>query len=55
VDEFWIVDLDARLVERWRPADERPEIISGTLAWAPAELTMPLAIDLPPLFASVLD
>ena len=34
VTEYWIVDLDARLVERWKPGDERPEIVSGTLAWS---------------------
>ena len=28
VPEYWVVDLDARLVERWRPADERPEVLS---------------------------
>jgi Uma2 family endonuclease len=33
VAEYWIVDLDARLIERWRPADERPEIADDTLAW----------------------
>ena len=33
VPEYWIVDLDARLVERWGPSDERPEIITGKLAW----------------------
>ena len=27
VAEFWIVDLNARLVERWRPTDSRPEIL----------------------------
>ena len=25
--EYWIVDPDARLVERWHPDDERPEIL----------------------------
>jgi Uma2 family endonuclease len=34
VEEYWIVDLDARLVERWRAGDERPEIVEGELAWA---------------------
>lgn len=33
VAEYWIVDLDARLIERWRPADERPEIADGILEW----------------------
>jgi Uma2 family endonuclease len=27
VGEYWIVDLDARLIERWRPEDARPEIV----------------------------
>ncbi len=27
VPEYWIVDLDARLVERWKPDDTRPEIL----------------------------
>lgn len=33
VGEYWIVDLDARLIERWHPGDERPEIADVTLAW----------------------
>lgn len=33
--EYWIIDPDARLVERWRPRVERPEILTGTLAWTP--------------------
>ena len=27
IPEYWILDLDARLLERWRPGDERPEIL----------------------------
>lgn len=34
VEEYWIVDLDARLVERWRPADTRPEIADQLLEWS---------------------
>jgi hypothetical protein len=33
VPEYWIVDLDSRLVERWRPDDGRPEIIADVLEW----------------------
>jgi Uma2 family endonuclease len=55
VPEYWIVDLDARVVERWRPGDERPEILADTLAWAPRADPTPLEIDLPRYFASVLD
>lgn len=51
----WIVDLDARLVERWRPSDERPEILAERLEWQPATGVPPLPIDLPHLFAEILD
>jgi len=33
VGEYWIVDLDARLIERWTPRDQRPEVLAETLAW----------------------
>jgi len=33
VEEYWIVDLDARLIERWRRGDERPEILGEQLPW----------------------
>jgi Uma2 family endonuclease len=55
VPEYWIVDLDARVVERWRPADERPEIVSEILVWHPEPTAPPLSIDLATLFAEVLD
>lgn len=51
VPEYWIVDTDARLVERWRPNDERPEILSGQLTWAPFPGEAPLELDLAPFFA----
>lgn len=55
VPEYWIVDLDARLVERWRPADERPEILAERLEWCPLAKLSPLDIDLATLFADVPD
>jgi Uma2 family endonuclease len=54
VAEYWIVDLDARLVERWRPEDVRPEILDRLLTWAPPELSAPLELDLPANFDEVL-
>src|SRR5258705_196728 len=41
VPEYWIVDLDARLTECWRPGDERPEILSHQLTWSPALAVSP--------------
>lgn len=53
VAEYWIVDLDARLVERWRPNDERPEIVSDVLRWEPAP-GVAVTVDLLALFTRVL-
>jgi Uma2 family endonuclease len=54
IAEYWIVDLDSRLVERWRPSDTRPEITVESLEWRPEGAGTPLRIDLPPLFDQVL-
>jgi Uma2 family endonuclease len=55
VPEYWIVDPDARLFERWRPNDERPEILARTITWQPSPGTSPLEINLPAFFAEALD
>ena len=34
VEEYWIVDIDGRVVERWRSGDERPEIVERSLEWS---------------------
>ncbi len=54
IAEYWIVDLDARLVERWRPDDTRPEVLDQALVWTPEGTVEPLTIDLVSLFAEVL-
>lgn len=53
--EYWIVDLEARLVERWRPGDERPEILTAQMEWLPGPGIVPLTIDLAAFFGRVLD
>ncbi len=50
VPDYWIVDLDARLVERWTPADTRPEIVTGTLRWQPDGAPAALDLDLGAVF-----
>jgi Uma2 family endonuclease len=52
--EYWIVDLDARLVERWLPEASGPEVLDVTLRWQPTGATASLEIDLIALFAEVL-
>lgn len=53
--EYWIVDLDARLVERWTPEDERPEILRERLVWSVPGSGTPCEVDLTGFFAEVLD
>ncbi len=53
VPEYWIVDLDSRLVERWRPEDTRPEVLAEQLEWQPDPAKQPLVLELPPFFAAV--
>ena len=53
VPEYWIVDVDARLIERWRPEDERPEILTEQIVWQPDAAHAPLEIDVPAYFAEV--
>lgn len=55
VPEYWIVDLDARLVERWRPGDERPEILTDKLSWQVSESSPQFELDLSAFFGEVLD
>ena len=49
VDEYWIVDLDAREVERWTAARDAPDVCIGRMVWAPSAVS-PLSIDLDALF-----
>jgi Uma2 family endonuclease len=54
VGEYWIVDLDASVVERWRAGDDRPEIVAGTLSWRPHPSAVPFELDLALFFGEVL-
>jgi Uma2 family endonuclease len=53
VPEYWVVDLDARAFERWRPDDKRPELLDVELMWHPVPTVPPLTIDLVKYFADV--
>jgi Uma2 family endonuclease len=53
IPEYWVVVVAGRVIERWRPADDRPEIIDQTLEWEPDPGHPPLAISLAELFADV--
>jgi Uma2 family endonuclease len=55
IPEYWIVDLDSRLIERWRPDDERPEILRERLTWQPPGSSVAVELDLATFFRGVLD
>jgi Uma2 family endonuclease len=53
VATYWIVDLDARVVEVWTPEAERPEVIDQLLPWQPRPGIAAIRIDLPTFFNAV--
>ena len=55
VPEYWIVDLDARTIERSTPADERIDVLADVLEWCPDGASSPLRTSLAEYFGSVLD
>jgi Uma2 family endonuclease len=55
VPQYWIVDLQARLIERWRPGDDRPELCDDVIEWHPAGHAPTLTIDVAAYFAAVHD
>jgi len=55
VEEYWIVDLEARQIERWTPTSERAQFLTAALVWCPRGAAESLEIDLVAFFAEVLD
>lgn len=55
VAEYWIVDVDERIIERWTPAQETPELCRGSMTWAPDDRRKPPLIDLNALFDRIAD
>ena len=53
VAEYWIVDLEARIVERWIPSRETPELARTSLEWLPAGAATSLTLDLTDLFERI--
>jgi len=53
VPEYWIVDLDARIVERWQQHAEQPQVVVNALEWHAAGAAESFRIDLAKFFAAV--
>ncbi|MEO8624490.1 MAG: Uma2 family endonuclease, partial [bacterium] len=50
VAEYWVVDLDARMIERWTPDRDTPVVERAMLVWEPAGAARALSVELPALF-----
>jgi Uma2 family endonuclease len=53
VPEYWTVDTDRRVLERWTARGDRPETIDRLLTWHPPGPNEPLVVDIAALFASI--
>ena len=55
VATYWIVDIDARRIERWTPSRRHPVTADHTLEWQPVPSLPALDIDLPAYFREIWD
>lgn len=53
VPEYWIVDVASRLIERWTPDENRPEILADKITWLPDAAHASLELDLQVFFTAV--
>lgn len=53
VAEYWVVDLDAEVIERWISGEERPAVLNERLEWQPWREHPPMLVDLPSLFGEI--
>lgn len=55
VEVYWVIDLDARTLERSVPSDPRVKVFADRIDWHPTGAAQPLIIDLEEYFCRVLD
>lgn len=55
VGEYWIVDLDARVIERSTRSSEGVEVLADRLEWQPEGASVPLVIEVERYFDEVLE
>jgi hypothetical protein len=50
VPDYFIVDVDARIVERWTQGRETPAVLRDRLIWHPSGASTPMDVSLPEYF-----
>jgi Uma2 family endonuclease len=53
VPEYWVIDCDARTVERWTQHGAAPETLRESLVWMPTGAKVPFMLNLPEFFGQV--
>jgi Uma2 family endonuclease len=53
VEEYWVVDPDARRVERWIAGQDAPEVLTDRLTWRPRPTAPATVIELEGFFRRV--
>lgn len=52
--EYWVVDLDARVIERWVPDAAEPEILSEWITWTAPGAALAMELDVVALMGRIL-
>lgn len=53
VPDYWVVDVDARVIERWSPDRATPLVERRTMDWRPVGARTSLMMELPELFEQI--
>ncbi len=53
VADYWVVDLDAEILERAGSADDRVELMTDTVVWQPEGASAPFTLDLAVFFRAL--
>ena len=53
VPDYWVVDVEARVIERWNPDRATPVVERRAMNWRPAGARTPLLIELTGLFEQI--
>ena len=53
VRDYWIVDIDARTIERWTPTSLRGEVFVDEIQWQPLDSHEPFVLDVAGYFRAV--